>query len=74
MYLTLVCEPHLINIEEGTKLLKVKRSTRTLVSSDTMTTVQSKLRSSSIDCVQEGLGISLLLSQFKLTDRLHYSR
>ena len=38
LYLTLVCEPHLINIEEGTKLLKVKRSTRTSVSSDTMTT------------------------------------
>ena len=38
MYLTLVCEPHLINIEEGTKLLKVKRSTRTSVSSDTMAT------------------------------------
>ena len=38
MYLTLVCKPHLINIEEGKKLLKAKRSTKTSVSSDTMTT------------------------------------
>ena len=38
MYLTLVCEQHLMDIEEGIKLLKAKRSTKTSVSSDTMTT------------------------------------
>ena len=38
MYLTLLCEPHLMNTEEGIELLKAKRSTKTSVSSDTMTT------------------------------------
>ena len=38
IYLTLVCESHLMNTEDGIKLLKAKRSTKTSVSSDTMTT------------------------------------
>jgi len=38
MYLTLVYKPHLMNTEEGIKLLKAERSTKTSVSSDTMTT------------------------------------
>ena len=38
MYLTPVCEPHLMNTEEGIKLLKAKRSTKTSMSSDTMMT------------------------------------
>ena len=38
MYLTLVCEPQLMNTEEGIKLLEAKRNNNTSVSSDRVTT------------------------------------
>ena len=68
MYLTLVCEPHLINIEEGIKLFKAKRSTKTSVSSNTMTT------EANFDLAAWSACKRVRVSASPLTDRLHYSR